>query len=89
LLQIVNNNIYTSANLLPEYNLSIGSSQNQWEVAAGRGSSSFSSLGSVFNDLFQITSDLYNNSAIMSLSVIGNFAGNSKLYFSFSWNEVY
>lgn len=59
------------------------------QVAAGRGSSSFSSLGSVFNDLFQITSDLYNNSAIMSLSVIGNFAGNSKLYFSFSWNEVY
>lgn len=59
------------------------------QTASGRGSSSFSNLNNIFTDLLQITSDVNNTSAVLSLSVIGSLAGSSKLYASMSWSEIY
>jgi len=59
------------------------------EAVSGKGSSSLASLGNVFNEIVQITSDVDNLSSVLAITVHGNFGGGSNTYLSLNWSEIY
>jgi len=58
-------------------------------TASGKGYTNLLDLDRIFNNLFQITSDVDNVSGIVVLTVQGSFGGGSALYSTINWSEIY